>query len=79
MRDKESLEAFLAETVDIIPPEIMKAVIEDLEADNLPDQETPDLQIVLPLLGKAYVERSDTLRTYGDQYLQKRGKFKRAP
>lgn len=70
MQDKESLEALLEETLDVIPPEIMKAVIEDIAADNFPDQEAPDLQVTLPLLGKAYLERSDTLRKYGSHYLE---------
>ena len=70
MQDKESLEALLEDTVDVIPPEIMKSVIEDIAADNLPDQEAPDLQVTLPLLGKAYMERSAALKRYGSQFLE---------
>jgi Tfp pilus assembly protein PilF len=71
MQDKASLEALVEETLDVIPPETMKAVIKDIAADNFPDQEAPDLQVTLPLLGKAYLERSDTLRKYGYHYLEK--------
>jgi tetratricopeptide (TPR) repeat protein len=72
MQHRDSLEALLQETLDVIPPEIMKAVVEDIAADNFPDQEAPDLQVTLPLLGKAYQERSDTLKEYGYEYLEKR-------
>jgi tetratricopeptide (TPR) repeat protein len=71
MQDRDSLEALLQETLDVIPPEIMKAVIDDIVADKFPDQEPPDLQVTLPLLGKAYLERSDALREYGYEYLEK--------
>ena len=71
MQDRESLKALLKETVDLIPPEIMKAVIDDIVEDNFPDQEPPDLQVTLPLLGDAYLERSDTLKKYGYGYLEK--------
>jgi tetratricopeptide (TPR) repeat protein len=71
MQDKESLEALLEETLDVIPPETMKTLMDDIAADNFPDQEAPDLQVILPLLGKAYVERSQALRKYGFGYLEK--------
>jgi tetratricopeptide (TPR) repeat protein len=71
MQERDSLEALLHETLDVIPPEIMKAVVEDIIADNFPDQEAPDLQVTLPLLGNAYLERSDTLKKYGYEYLEK--------
>ena len=71
MEDRDSLEALLQETLDVIPPEIMKSVVDDIAADNFPDQEAPDLLVTLPLLANAYMERSDTLRAYGDWYLQK--------
>jgi tetratricopeptide (TPR) repeat protein len=71
MQDRDSLEALLQETLDLIPPEIMKAVVQDIIEDNFPDQETPDLQVTLPLLGNAYLERSDKLREYGYEYLEK--------
>ena len=71
MQQRDSLEELLQETLDVIPPEIMKAVVEDIAADNFPDQEAPDLRITLPLLGKAYLKRSDTLKEYGQEYLDK--------
>jgi tetratricopeptide (TPR) repeat protein len=71
MQKRDSLEALLQETLDVIPPEIMKAVVEDIDADNFPDQEAPDLQVTLPLLGNAYLKRSDTLKEYGYGYLEK--------
>jgi tetratricopeptide (TPR) repeat protein len=71
MQNKASLEALLEETLDVIPHEIMKSVVEDIVADNFPDQETPDLEVTLPLLAKAYLERSDRLRKYGYWYLEK--------
>jgi tetratricopeptide (TPR) repeat protein len=71
MQDRDSLEALLQETLDVIPPEIMKHVVDDIVADNFPGQELPDLQVVLPLLGKAYLERSDTLKKYAYEYLEK--------
>jgi tetratricopeptide (TPR) repeat protein len=71
MQDKKSLEALLQETLEVIPPEIMKSVVKDIVEDNFPDQETPDLRITLPVLAKAYMERSDKLRKYGYWYLQK--------
>ena len=70
MQKKESLEALLQETLAAIPPEMIKSVVEDIAADNFPDQETPNLEITLPLLAKAYLERSDTLREYGSWYLK---------
>jgi tetratricopeptide (TPR) repeat protein len=77
MQDRESLEALLEETLDLIPPEIMKAVIDDMAADNFPDQEVPDLQLTLPLLGEAYLGRSATLKKYGSRYLQRGNKTTR--
>ncbi len=71
MQDRDSLGALLQETLDVIPPEIMKHVVDDIVADNFPDQEVPDLQVILPLLGKAYLERSDTLKKYAYDYLEK--------
>jgi tetratricopeptide (TPR) repeat protein len=71
MQDRDSLEALLQETLDVIPPEIIKGVVEDIVADNFSDQEAPDLQVTLPLLGNAYLERSDTLKKYGYEYLEK--------
>ena len=71
MQDRNSLEALLQETLDVIPPQIMKTVVQDIIADNFPDQEAPDLQVTLPLLGKAYLERSDTLKKYAREYLEK--------
>jgi len=70
-QDEESLNKFLSETLLIIPPEKLSALIRDITADNIPDDEIPDLQIILPLLGKAYMQRSCTLRKYGYQYLEK--------
>jgi tetratricopeptide (TPR) repeat protein len=69
--DEVSLKKFLSETLLIIPPEKLSALIKDIAADNIPDDETPNLQIILPLLGKAYMERSEMLRKYGYQYLEK--------
>jgi hypothetical protein len=40
-------------------------------AYNIPDDEAPNLQIILPLLGRAYLKRSDMLREYGSRYLEK--------
>ena len=55
MQDKELLTEFLAETLRIIPPEKLHALIKKITADNIPTDEAPDLQIVLPLLGRAYL------------------------
>ncbi len=71
MQDEKSLTKLLAETLLIIPPEKLNAIIKDIAADNITCGEAPDLHIILPLLGKAYLERSDMLRGYGDQYLEK--------
>jgi len=71
MQDKELLTEFLAETLLIIPAEKLQALIKEIAADNIPDDEAPDLQIILPLLGRAYLERSDMLREYGSGYLEK--------
>ncbi|UCE33904.1 MAG: tetratricopeptide repeat protein [Deltaproteobacteria bacterium] len=71
MQDKVLLTEFLAETLRIIPPEKLHALITKIAADNIPTDEAPDLQIVLPLLGRAYLERSDMLRKYGSRYLEK--------
>ncbi len=71
MQDEGSLEALVEETLDIIPPETLKIIIDDIAADNFPDQEAPDLGVILPLLGKAYVGRSKVLRKYGYGYLEK--------
>ena len=71
MQDKELLTEFLAETLLIIPAEKLQALIKEIAADNIPDDEAPDLQIVLPLLGKAYIQRSDMLMEYGSGYLEK--------
>ena len=49
----------------------MEKVIDDMAAGNFPDQEAPDLQIIFPLLGKAYMERSKSLEGYGFSYLEK--------
>ena len=65
---------FLAETLSIIPAEKMKAVLEDIEEGTIQDP-APDLHIILPLLGKAYLERSDMWKAYGEHYLG-RGKEK---
>jgi len=70
-QDEESLNKFLTETILIIPPEKLSALIKNIATDNIPDDEIPDLQIILPLLGKAYIQRSCTLRKYGYQYLEK--------
>jgi len=70
-QDEESLNKFLSETLLIIPPEKLSALIRDIAANNIPDDENPDLQIILPLLGKAYMQHSCTLRKYGYQYLEK--------
>ena len=71
MQDKKLLGEFLVETLLIIPPEKLDALIKDIVADNIPTDEAPDLQIILPLLGRAYLERSDMLREYGSGYLEK--------
>jgi len=71
MQDKELLTEFLAETLLIIPPEKLDALLKDIVADSIPTDEAPDLQIILPLLGRAYLERSDVLREYGFGYLGK--------
>jgi len=70
-QDEESLNKFLSETLLIIPPEKLSALIRDIAADNIPDNEVPDLQIIFPLLGKAYMQHSCTLRKYGYRYLEK--------
>ena len=75
MQDKELLTEFMAETLLIIPPEKLRALIKEIEANNIPCDVAPDLQIILPLLGRAYLERSDILREYGFGYLEK-GKAK---
>lgn len=64
MKNEKSLAALLEETLEEIPAEKMKAVVEDIIADNFPDQEYPDLGVVLPLLGKAYSQRSDRFHEY---------------
>jgi len=71
MQDKELLTEFLAETLLIIPAEKLHALIKEIAADNIPYHEAPDLQIILPLLGRAYLERSDMLKEYGSGYLEK--------
>jgi tetratricopeptide (TPR) repeat protein len=71
MMDEESLKTLLAETVRIIPPERVNEVIENIAADKIPDDEAPDLGAILPLLGKAYMERSEMLANYGYHYLEK--------
>ncbi len=71
MQEKELLTEFLAETLRIIPPDKLHALIKKIAADNIPTDEAPDLQIVLPLLGRGYLERSDMLRKYGSGYLEK--------
>ena len=71
MQEKELLTEFLAETLRIIPPDKLHALIKKIAADNIPTNEAPDLQIVLPLLGRGYLERSDMLRKYGSGYLEK--------
>jgi len=70
MQDKKLLEEFLVETLLIIPPEKLEALIKEIAANNIPDDEAPDLQIILPLLGRAYLERSDMLGEYGSRYLE---------
>lgn len=72
MGDKNLLDVFLAETLDIIPFEKMNAVIKDIVTDNFPDQETPDLEIILPLLEKAQAQRLNALGTYRRRYIEKR-------
>ncbi len=72
MEDREPLEQVISEGLSIIPAKEMNAVIENIEAEGFPDIESPDLQIILPLLGKAYMERSSTLRKYALRYLEKR-------
>jgi len=69
--EKESLKTLLAETVRIIPPEKVNEVIENIATDKIPDDEAPDLGAILPLLGKAYIERSEMLGNYGYHYLEK--------
>jgi Flp pilus assembly protein TadD len=71
MQAKGLLREFLTETLLIIPPEKLDALIKEIVADNIPDDEAPDLQIILPLLGRAYLERSDMLREYASRYLEK--------
>ena len=71
MQDKKLLTEFMAETLLIIPPEKLRALIKEIEANNIPCDVAPDLQIILPLLGRAYLERSDMLREYGSTYLEK--------
>ena len=78
MQDKELLSQFLAETLDTVPHEKLDALIKDIAADTIPCDEAPDLQILLPLLGTAYLDRSDILRQYGTGYLEK-GKAQRNP
>jgi tetratricopeptide (TPR) repeat protein len=68
-QDEKSLNEFLSETVLIIPPEKLSSFIENISADNIPDDEIPNLDIILPLLGKAYIKRSRALQKYGYQYL----------
>ncbi len=75
--EKESLKTLLAETVRIIPPEKVHKVIENIATDKIPDDEAPDLEVILPLLGNAYIERSEMLGNYGYHYLEKgRGNLK---
>ena len=69
--EKESLKTLLAETLRIIPPEKVNEVIENIATDKIPDDEAPDLGAILPLLGKAYIERSEMLGNYGYHYLEK--------
>jgi tetratricopeptide (TPR) repeat protein len=71
MQDEKALKTFLAETLLVVPPEKVNALIKDIEADNVPSDEAPDLEIILPLVGKAYMERSEMLREYGNEYLEK--------
>jgi len=69
-QDKELLHEFLAETLTIIPPEKLEAFIKNILANNIHMDESPDLQIILPLLGRGYLERSDILKKYGSDYLE---------
>jgi tetratricopeptide (TPR) repeat protein len=78
MQEKELLTEFLAETLLIIPPEKLDPLITEIVANNIPDDEAPDLHIILPLLGRAYLEHSDMFREYGSRYLEK-GKGKGTP
>jgi tetratricopeptide (TPR) repeat protein len=75
MQDEKLLGEFLDETLLIIPPEKLDALIKEIAANNISDDEAPDLQIILPLLGRAYLERSDMFREYASGYLEK-GKAK---
>lgn len=68
MDNKALLDPFLAETLSLIPPERVRAVVHAIRADRLPDQETPDLGVILPLLGKAYLQQSESLRACGQHF-----------
>jgi len=70
-QEKELLREFLAETLGIIPPEKLDALIKEIAANTIQDDEAPDLQIILPLLGRAYMERSERLKEYGSRYMEK--------
>jgi len=70
-QEKELLREFLAQTLLIIPDEKLDALIKEIRTDTIPDDESPDLQIILPLLGRAYLERSELLKEYGARYLEK--------
>lgn len=72
MQDQNLLDVLLAETLDIIPFEEINAVIEGILTDNYPDQETPDLEIILPLLEKAQAQRVNVLGTYKRRYIEKK-------
>ncbi len=52
--DHERMKAFLSETLDIIPPEKMRAYIDEIRRGPFPYEEPPDLKIILPVLGEAY-------------------------
>jgi tetratricopeptide (TPR) repeat protein len=70
-QEKELLTEFLAETLLIIPAEKLDALIKEITANTILDDEVPDLNIILPLLGSAYLERSERFKEYGSRYLQK--------
>ena len=74
MGDKNLLDVFLAQTLDIIPFEKMNAVIQDIVTDNFPDQEAPNLEIILPLLEKAQAQRLNVLGTYRRKHIEERAK-----
>jgi tetratricopeptide (TPR) repeat protein len=54
LEDHDGLKAFLAETVELIPPEKMRHYIDEIRRGPFLYEQPPDLQVILPVLKEAY-------------------------